>query len=464
MRAVTTMVLLIAHMRRKMGLPIFLTITLLYPYTTVGQIRSSIVLPIANDSGYPHLYTALGCLDDHNCLACALVLKQTYTGIVDRSTDGGLTWQQYRLPIKIVDARSDFFQTVYFIDSLNIILTGSGGLIYRSMDGGVTWSDRSYVSLAAGGEPAFIDSAFGAVAMGAGTVITTTDGGVSWDSVGGLPYRLLNSPKWVDRDTLLVYLQGANTIYSLTAHSIDSVKLPFDRTLTDTGGYRSIGEIKWMGGQEAFAAGLHYVKDDRDVNHFRQLQARTTDNGRTWAQILDEDFGDHIWGFSANKPGSGILFGDAQGHIKWTRDWRSGIWISDTVTADSSFLEISQAVFLDSETVLARFDNGTIILGPSDGFIGKFRLPESRSVLYFESLVRNALLFPNPASTTLNVRVPARTGRVRLIDILGREVAICMISNGGATCTVASLADGVYSVILDLNNQRIPLGKVLVQH
>jgi hypothetical protein len=383
---------------------------------------------------------------------------------VARSADGGRTWTRHDLPISLSDIRSRFFQSVYFIDSLNIILTGDSGLIYRSFDGGSTWKDQSFPSPAAAGSPAFLDSAYGAIVMGGGTVIRTSDAGETWTPIPGMPYRALNSPHWMGRDTLTFSAVGRNALYVITQRGLDSVELPFDRRLTDTGGYRSLSSIVWFGNEEVVAFGTHYIKDSLARNRFRQLIARSTDAGRTWSQVLDRDFGDHIYGGALDQTGAGVMFGDLFGALDRTRDWRSGAWTHDSVISDSEFHEISQAIYLDSENLLGLFDNGTIIVGPSSGFVATFKLPQSRRVEYWEATVRNTLIYPNPVSTFLNVTVPVRSGHLGLINILGREATHFEVTNGVARSSVMGLADGVYSLMLDREGHKIPLGKVLVKH
>jgi hypothetical protein len=64
------------------------------------------------------------------------------------------------------------------------------------------------------------------------------------------------------------------------------------------------------------------------------------------------------------------------------------------------------------------------------------------------------VLFPNPASSALTVRVPAATGRLqaRVVDAYGRTVIAFVLANGNGDVDVSLLAAGAY--VLELRDEQ----------
>lgn len=57
-------------------------------------------------------------------------------------------------------------------------------------------------------------------------------------------------------------------------------------------------------------------------------------------------------------------------------------------------------------------------------------------------------LYPNPASTNINITIPSSTGTVEIYSMDGRRIAQQVIENGGAVVDVSSYTSGVYNVVL----------------
>ncbi len=104
-------------------------------------------------------------------------------GLLLRSTDGGIRWQQ-------LDVDGDFFQDIFFVDSQTGYLVGLAGAIYKTTDGGARWHRvRAAKILSDTGFRAihFSTSDKGYLVGKAGTFWRTLDGGESWQMIKGLP-------------------------------------------------------------------------------------------------------------------------------------------------------------------------------------------------------------------------------------------------------------------------------------
>jgi len=117
-------------------------------------------------------------------------------GLVIRSTDGGLTWQQ--LPVF-----NDFFRAVHFPTSTTGYMVGFSGSILKSVDAGLTWKYlRNGDRLTTSNQPfrsVFFHTETSGFAVGDnGLCWYTSDGGKEWQPVDNLP----------DRDFYNVFIQN----------------------------------------------------------------------------------------------------------------------------------------------------------------------------------------------------------------------------------------------------------------
>lgn len=173
------------------------------PYWVVGsrrtmtnQIRRSLVVrndPNALPNTFTEIFTGTNryyrCVDmldaQHGFCGGA---STTDDGLIDRTTDGGLTWQQTdTFPgqvisrLRFVDAQTGFAVSngSHWNANSTIDLPDSGH-VYRTTDGGGTWQ----VVLSASGTGfsgvCFTDAMHGCVSRNDGVILRTTDGGDNW--------------------------------------------------------------------------------------------------------------------------------------------------------------------------------------------------------------------------------------------------------------------------------------------
>ncbi len=117
-----------------------------------------------------------------------LVFPGDWNGsLLYRTTDGGLTWSEQQHP-------DQFFNTLFFFDSLNGWAGGEFGLLLGTTDGGLTWSVPSIESTVYSTLPVkrilFYSRDYGYAVGGypesAGVIWRTTDAGANWtvDGIG----------------------------------------------------------------------------------------------------------------------------------------------------------------------------------------------------------------------------------------------------------------------------------------
>ncbi len=106
-------------------------------------------------------------------------------GIVLRSTDGGLTWQENGI-------HGDFFKAVHFPSALVGYAVGDRGSIIKTTDGGDTWkalrkADNVFNAGTSFHAVFFVTNDKGYIAGEKGTLWKTENGGEDWQTVQDLP-------------------------------------------------------------------------------------------------------------------------------------------------------------------------------------------------------------------------------------------------------------------------------------
>ncbi len=124
-------------------------------------------------------------------------------GIVLRSTDAGLTWEEN-------ETAGDHFQAIHFPSKTFGYMVGINGTILKTTDGGINWDkirngDAVTVSDQAFQDVFFVDNDYGYIVGKGGLCWRTEDGGEEWKVVKGLPNVDFNAIEIVDG---FVFLAG----------------------------------------------------------------------------------------------------------------------------------------------------------------------------------------------------------------------------------------------------------------
>jgi hypothetical protein len=447
--------------------PLFLAFFLITS-SAHSQIKSEVVLSQSDDSSQIW-YSGLGCSDDHNCtvIAYALNLKEFFYYVyAERTTDGGNTWTRQSLPIPNTDSPNErYLNSVYCIDSSNILLLGDSGRIFRTFDAGKHWVDQTYNWPAAAGNPSFLNPSTGIIAEGGGLIIKTTDAGMTWNSIPGLPYVNFTSAKMFTADSFAVY-QRSGPIFRISQDgaTIDTTPWIFNPYYTDTGGYQVISQLQWLGNEDEIVGfGFHHFPNQSN-SAANALLVRSTDGGMSWSKILDRNT--KLWSpisFDAHGDGTAIM-GGGQGSewVVWSLNWRTGPWYEDTINLPIQFEEIPVVSLLDNRHALLLVDNGGILSTPFAGFIVRVTLNSQDRVEGNGHDVYHVDIYPNPASVEVNISTSVNSGSVLLFDVLGRRMISVSLLNGAAKLNVSTLPHGMYNVMIDHVGQMIPAGKIIV--
>ncbi|MCB2205836.1 hypothetical protein KQI65_13915 [bacterium] len=138
------------------------------------------------------------------------------SGRVQRTTDGGASWQYQHLPA----GKRQGLVRVFFSDTLHGWIVRSDGVLFRSEDGGSTWHSQNLpVSFFTTGLH-FADRLHGCIA-GTGHILTTTDGGNIWRH-NSLPDKYRVEDARILRDGTLIVLAREYNVSTVLLRSSDS--------------------------------------------------------------------------------------------------------------------------------------------------------------------------------------------------------------------------------------------------
>ncbi len=402
------------------------------------------------DFQYQYYFSALSCSGD-NCIAAGLLTDyiRDNTGIrFWQSTDGGVTWkiEDPGIPQEIANNQIQYPRVVQQIDTLNLVAIGDSGLIVRTFNGGSTWQKQDCHSFAFLNHVHFTDSLTGIIVSNdtAGDIFTTSDGGRHWKTIA------FGEPNFVQCHSygggnFMVFKAGNGTIYKTNDNwkTIDSTKPIFDSVQSQS---NYLYRCNFLGTDTIVAYG-------NSVNG--GLIIGSTDGGSTWGKHISFSKFSYIGYMTDLDRDTVLAAGFSASYILLSID--HGItWKIDTLEDDSSF----QAAICDG---LAAAGNGHFvsIFGVGSSFIiASQRVTE---LVHPNFTSNNISIFPNPATTILNVISLSNGEIVHIFDICGKEVLKgVVVDNGRLSLDISMLTDGFYSVLADRKGTLISCGKFTV--
>lgn len=352
-------------------------------------------------------------LNDSLGWAISSKLSDPYGSYIHKTTNGGNFWQKEFFPVE-----NSFLQTVYFLDSLNGWVGGSGNpsTFFGTTDGGLTWNiprfDSSLYSTLPVTSFRFYSEQYGFASGGAhdlvGVIWSTNDSGNTWFAVPMGP-EPLQELQFIDSATIV-----------------------------------------GVGGDFEFGTGI----------------ARSTDAGNSWTYTEPGFFGVCTGlSFRTDYEGWGTL--GPQKQFIFSND--SGqTWIT-TETVDT--FTVYDVVFTDSLHGFAVGDNGDydydstydhrgIILKYKADIDSTVEVAENYSPLDFK-LYQN---FPNPFNPSTKISWQSSIGvwqTLKIYDVLGNEIAVLVNEYRPAgkyevefesTKSSIQLASGIYFYTLRAGN------------
>lgn len=267
-------------------------------------------------SGYTTSYwTDIHCSDSMHCVAVGYRNEfgnGGYRPIAQRTTDGGQTWQEMVHPLRSGSSsppRTPVLRSVYSPDGTNITAVGDSGIYLQSTDG-LTFErkdlglDLSRVLLF---EQLSFSDAMRGIMMSGGDLILTEDGGKTWRGDSISEYRLA-----------LPYIIDPSTIFLISPFDFHR-STDFGETWSRTD-YRSFlsegmafSSIVFTDDLTGWILGSY--QENNQGQRANTLLLKTTDGGKNWATVLDEELPGAEFGMRA------LDFADARhGLMVGTRD------------------------------------------------------------------------------------------------------------------------------------------------
>jgi hypothetical protein len=433
-------------------------------------IRAQLVCSITKDQdigGYTDSYIRLHCQgNDCIVIADAIIVGEPVHSVFLRSVDGGHNWT-LQDPGKI-DTTAELYG-VDLIDSSNIIAYGDGGgvpgipyftFILRTTDGGATWLRDSTPTNDYTIEDVSFSSSKDGMLASADSLFITSDGGAHWGTVPDIEVLIRQCHD---------YGNGMYRGYSWSTQQIFTTTnfwKTYDTTPSIGSDHIYYSDCRFGGGDTIFAYGFRPTSSS--INY--PCIARTTDAGHHWSSVYDDTTGPFGYIYSMSDVDRDTIAAGINSSLNtalWSTD--NGVtWKVDSLQSDDTSFNVNEIDGIDFNSEGELVGAFNYYPPPSTGgslvsflVIGKHVNAGVSSNVMSSSPVE---IFPNPASTTVNIIAPNWSHSIHLIDILGRDAMTGMSTQDGQfTLDVSHLPHGIYSVLLDRDGALLPVGKIAVE-
>jgi hypothetical protein len=413
----------------------------------------------SNDSGYTYSFSSVSSIGNVCTVAGLRMLGKPFGSRIMffRSNDGGITWAEQDPGLPPENPLSNHITKVQQIDSLNVVAIGDTGLIVKTTDGGATWQRLQLNTTYDLWDVHFSDPMTGIV-VSPPNVFTTSNGGANWKETyinGVLPIKQGHSygngkffvttfeagPVYLTTDNFET-IDSSTWIYPLSDVAHDLVFCNFlDKDTIEAYGYYDgdgTGRLDWT------------------------LITRSIDGGKDWNEIFISKVIDYTQCMSSLAGTPVLMGGGPQKQLIYSFDhglsWNADTLVFDTVY-NTAFV-VGLAVMSNGNAVGVTYNTG-VKNAHGNIIVGTRR---TDAVQPNQSLSYQTQLYPNPATTRLNITSSYSAGTIHLYNILGREVMTGMLSaDGHATLDVSHLPRGIYDVLLDHYGLQLPVGMVAVQ-
>ena len=399
------------------------------------------------------------------CTSCGLSLDiplEGYRIIFKHSTDGGITWstEDPKLPVQRSDANNNL-NAVCQIDSLHAVAVGDTALILKTSDGGTTWTQQECPTRSELLAVDFSDTLTGiAVGTRPPVVLTTSDGGLHWNEAN-IHFGNFFSCHSFGEGKFSAFAYGNGPVY-ITRNwwtTIDSGALIPD-FVGDSQDIPVCTQCRFYGADTILAVGaLLHLKDSVIIGRWSYI-IRSTNAGQTWqAPIIDSNY--PVLDCISPIYHDTLIAGSVIGYGRMLLSTDAGnSWKIDSLLFNASEPPAClNAVEFTSDGIpigmlgQAEFQNSFLARG----------LSEPAHVEAYERIIAQTHIFPNPASSVVNIASIDNGRTFHILDILGREVMRGIIPlKGPLTLNVSALPSGIYIVMLDHDGKTLPVGKMVL--
>lgn len=397
--------------------------------------------------------TKLECVDSLNCALFCCVGKGAF---IFKTTDGGMNWKIV-LDNGIVNKYGNVL--AYLFPSPDfIIISSQDDDIQRTLDGGLTWDTLRTNMNCVLGPFDFDKNGFGIAhtyLSEQDTIVLTqsTDFGSTWSVLENQPnFDIKIQPKIL-----------SDSVITCISHNLDSMFFYFCRSEDKgkTWNHYPIVKTKNRESPETYfflndkVGWMTLFRPDSIYSQIGDnIILKTTDGGKTWLKKLDKRFDPpHVLlsiefadSFKGMCPSRSLL-------LVYTTDG------GETWIQDSSFILddiISMVTYLTFPTprkfMISTFD-GKVFKYDEDGFSSVEEELEN---------INSSQVYPNPASSILEYKINLnypQLFKIEIFDILGNSVLpeINCFSEAGEyskLIDISCLPKGMYYIITNANNQR----------
>lgn len=418
------------------------------------------------DWRYKYDFRAVSC-SGNNCTATAVAydgVRSVYSNVFLNSSDGGQTWAVQdpgisQFPWWVGQDRR--FESVQQIDAHNVVAVGDSGLIARTTDGGLTWqrqycNSRGWMLAVHFSDPLVGIATVRAGSATSGAAFYTLDGGLNWQrinqldhliglwdchSYGGGKFRVFSS---ASHGTLFTTIDNWQTVTE--SHP------PFDTVNDPASKYDYLQRCNFGAGDTLIIFGQSNVVGAPLI--------RSTDGGSSWGKLVRINIGYPAIMTSIDRDTVFMTQGTLSYNRLLVSTDRGITWHDDSLVTSSG-------IPVQSTGGLAWSNAGPIgVIGEvhstiksylERAFVGRSsvakQLPEAANLQFY----------PNPASSFVQVRTPGSGEELELYDMLGRKVLTVESSPDAITeVDIRSLANGIYSVVSVSNGGRRSLGNCII--
>lgn len=370
--------------------------------------------------------------------------------------------------VSVSSNTAETLRDLFFVSPDTGFVVGEFDVLYKTTDGGDTWDDVHFNTL----------NPLSAIHFPSKNVaylngFKTTDMGNTWSPITPANTDGVNSLYFIN-DTV-GFFSYANGVIGKTTNAgltwinkyllVSQVYEEFEFT-SDSVGYL----VGWYGGSihkttdqggtwtlisNMRAYSINFPSQDTGyvVGWYGVIQ-KTTDAGSTWElqnsgltqdrRLFDVFCTENNTCYAVGD--SGVILKTTDGGLNWIHQY------SGTTE------ELNSIFFTDSNTGFVVGTNGTILKTTNGG--------ELTGVPPICGAQPELSIFPNPASTVLNIECPSCPGFplvIRIFDSLGREVATFPLPDEKNALNLSAFADGVYCYALLSKNATIHSGKFFKQ-
>lgn len=385
-----------------------------------------------------------------------------------RSEDDGKTWEEQNIGLpnqSSYEVMSSFtLRDIQQVSASHCVVVGyktekDSALYLHTFDGGKTWSRLPSFDKGAIIAVHFLDTLTGVVAINNGannpSIYTTSDGGKSFlqkaNLIGSVGFY--NAASY-GNEKFRAFQAGTGRVFSNLNLSgdIDSTSPIPDVDVTNLYWFQGCE----FSGDTIIAYGYYSSDGTFNTPNTEGIIARSSDGGKTWSSI--QHFPQFYMLFSGTIPNRDTVIvagGSSLQKPMYVQSIDNGYtWRIDTLSIDSGSTEriediditgngtpvaITRIKFAgDSPTILARGKRT-----PSS--VGKGDVSKDHTTIY-----------PNPATTSINIHTPNWNSSIKIVDMLGRIVLITTSSlNREVTVDVSNLPRGVYHVLVNNTTERV---------